>query len=770
MMKILRCIVPLLCIGCMGLFQAIAFAGLTPKQTQLAAGHIDSLLAAHWKAHNITGNAPISDEVFLRRIYLDLAGRIPTGAESVAFLDSKVPDKRATLIDSLLGRESYVAHFYNLWADVLRYKSQYVNRANVIEAAYAAFIKESLRVNKPYDQFVRELLSAEGYAWENGAIGYYHRDPDMPLDNMAITTRIFLGTRTECAQCHDHPFDKWKQTDFYHLAAFTHANKSLNEAFDKQGAAMRAREKAIDALYQKERATSRDGGKEAAERKKERMAGLDNRGVAGLVKGPVGQLFSPIGLKRNPAAVLKLPGDFEELDGNPGDVMKPMPLFGPVAEISPGQDLAVTFANWLTSPENPRFTRVIVNRLWKRMFGVPLTESFDDLRDQSKAMVPEVEAYLEKLMIALKYDMRAFLAVVARTRAYQSAVAREEFKPGEVFHFQGPLLRRMSAEQIWDSLVTLGSYEPDARDEQRMEREDRRIQVSKMAFDAYVNFDGEKLLAMALERLEKQRELAARELAVREATVVAKRDGDHAKARELGSQQSRLTRERGEVFVREFIMPLLTHLAQIKGGKSAEPMAYPGYQIHPNPNILATETWKAMYVPGYGPVPKTPAQWDVAAQADKQRMVKHAAQMGIPEKDHAAFLAYCDAARKEWLRASELDSPAPRGHLLRTMGQSDREFVENANPNASIPQALLLMNSDVCSPKGLLSPYSPLMQSVSRARTVADKVDAAYMALLSRRPTADERSIWNAASTGGLSSIEDLIYALLNTKQFLFVQ
>ena len=158
---------------------------------------------------------------------------------------------------------------------------------------------------------------------------------------------------------------------------------------------------------------------------------------------------------------------------------------------------------------------MIVNRLWKKMFGVALIEPLDELRDDTEAMVPEVEAYLEKLMVALQYDMRAFLAVIANTRAYQSAVSREEFAARRRLSFPGPVLRRMTAEQIWDSIVALASYEPDARDLKREERDERRIQVSQMACDAYLNFDGAKLVDMAYARLQAEKELAKREKAVR---------------------------------------------------------------------------------------------------------------------------------------------------------------------------------------------------------------------------------------------------------------
>jgi len=192
--------------------------------------------------------------------------------------------------------------------------------------------------------------------------------------------------------------------------------------------------------------------------------------------------------------------------------------------------------------------------------------------------------------------------------------------------------------------------------------------------------------------------------------------------------------------------------------------------MNQNPRVLVTETWKRMHVPGYGPAPKTPAQLDAEAQAEKPRLTALAAKLGFPEKERAAFVAYCEKARAEWLRASEFESPSPRGHFLRTMGQSDRDFVENANPNASIPQALALMNSDLISPKGLLSPFSPLMHFISQAKTPTDKVDAAYLALLSRKPTPQEKGIWTKASGHGLALTDDLIYALLNTKQFIFIQ
>lgn len=743
-----------------------AQAGPTAQQTQKVAAEIDSMLAAHWKSAGVTPNAPISDETFVRRIYLDLAGRIPTAAEARAFLDSKLGDKRAALISDLLSRESYVSHFYNFWADILRLKSQFVNTANVVPAAYTKWIKESLRANKPYDQFVREMLSARGYCWENGAVGYYLRDPEMPLDNMAITTRIFLGTRIECAQCHDHPFDKWKQTEFYHLAAFTYGNKPLSEALGGVRDAFKAREQVILDDFVREKAKSNDGGKTAEQRKKERLEAMEFRKVLGIIRHGIGQLLSPIAMDRKQDSVLKLPFDFHQANGKPGDVMTPRPIFGRVEEPSPSDDRAEIFARWVTSPENSAFTKVIVNRLWKKMLGVALIEPLDELRDDTTAMVPELEEYLERLMVAQHYDMRALLAVIANTRAYQSTVSTGEFERGSPYHFTGPVLRRMTAEQIWDSLVALASYEPDARDLAREAREERRVQISHMVCDAYLNYDGKATVDLGYASLASENVIQAKEKVAREAEIEAKRKGDKTRETELRREIGRLERDRNEAYVRDFLMPLITNLAQKKTGSSAKFSIDETYKMNANPAVFAVETWRKMHVPGYGPAPKTAAQIEAEAQAEKQRITALATQLGYADKDCPAFAAYCEKARGEWMRASELESPAPRGHFLRTMGQSDRDFVENANPNASIPQALALMNGDLISTKGVLSPFSPLMHAVAHT---SEKVDAVYLALLTRKPTAQERANLLGAGASG-KTIEGLIYALLNTKQFIFIQ
>ena len=733
----------------------------TPEQE---AARLDALLAAAWKAQGIPEPAPAQEEVFLRRAWLDLAGRSPTLAESSAYLADRTEGKRARLIDALLASEAHVSHSFNQWADILRLKSRFTNTANVVPAACARWLRESIRRNQPYDAFVRDLLSAKGYAWENGAVGYYLRDPGMPLDNLALTSRVFLGTRIECAQCHNHPFDQWKQTQFYHLAAYTYGNKTLDEAYAGVRDEFKAREEAIRRDYLKEKAASTDGGKAAEARRQERMEAIEFRRVLNIVRGGTGQLFSPIGLERRPVAT-KLPHDFKEDDGKPFEVMAPRTLWSPNAVVAPGQDPGEAFARWVASPDNPRFTRVIVNRLWRSLFGAAVLEPLDDLRDGTPSAVPGLEERLEELMREVRFDQRAFLAIVARTRAYQASAQKAEAEPGVPSAFPGPFLRRLTAEQAWDSLVALANHEPDSPDRVRQAAEDRRIEVSHMAFDAFQALSGKELLDMAYARLDVEKAIDAKLAAIRSELVDAKRRGDKDRELALRRQEGVLVRERGEGQVNGFILPLLRNLAHRKG---AELTKVPLFKANPNPAVMGPEAWRSMHVTGYGPRPPTLAEAEEAERAERARLKGLAASLAVPKAESDAFVDCCLRARGRWLRAAEMESPAERGHFLRTLGQSDRDFVENANRSPSIPQALLFLNGEVGTSRGLLEPYSPLSLAVRRAEGAAAKVDAVFLSILSRRATPEEQASCSSLVSRGDSGVEELAYALLNTRQFYF--
>jgi hypothetical protein len=190
------------------------------EDIQAKAVQIDQLVSAKLEKEKIQPHAPVSDEVFVRRIYLDIAGRIPSLKETTEFLADTTSDKRGKLIDTLLASDGYVQNFANYWNDILRVKSQLtMGNSQPAGAAYTNWVRESLEKNKPYDQMVRELLAATGDVLENPPVAWYKRvkESQQQLEDVA---QLFLGVRMQCAQCHHHPFEKWSQQDYYSFAAF----------------------------------------------------------------------------------------------------------------------------------------------------------------------------------------------------------------------------------------------------------------------------------------------------------------------------------------------------------------------------------------------------------------------------------------------------------------------------------------------------------------------------------------------------------------------
>jgi folate-dependent phosphoribosylglycinamide formyltransferase PurN len=170
-----------------------------------------------------------------------------------------------------------------------------------------------------------------------------------------------------------------------------------------------------------------------------------------------------------------LPHDYQYPDAKPKSSVSPGTMLGHEAVTKPGQTPLEAYAEWMTNPENPRFTTVIANRLWKRAFGLALIEPLDELMDTTVPMIPELQKHLEKLVVSANYDMKAVLRILYNTKAYQAQVTRAEHSPGTVYHFTGPLLRRMSAEQMWDSFVTLINPSPDMINQTNRDVMEQRI-------------------------------------------------------------------------------------------------------------------------------------------------------------------------------------------------------------------------------------------------------------------------------------------------------
>ena len=195
----------------------------SPSIIRAEAEAIDKILNSTYQKRQVKIPAKIDEAALVRRLYLSLAGRIPTFEEINSYLSNTSDQKKSQLIEELTESTGYDSHMFNWWADLLRLKSR-MRGGNQIQAGqlYNHWVKEQVVQNVPFDQMTYSLVTAEGYPWENGAVGYYLRDSGMPLDNMSNTAQIFLGTQMVCAQCHNHPFDKWTQMEYYKMASFTY--------------------------------------------------------------------------------------------------------------------------------------------------------------------------------------------------------------------------------------------------------------------------------------------------------------------------------------------------------------------------------------------------------------------------------------------------------------------------------------------------------------------------------------------------------------------
>ena len=753
-----------------------------------AANDIDKLILAGLEKHGVEPNGAINDETFVRRVYLDIIGRVPTIEEAENFHGSTYERKREQLVADLLESEGHMARAYNFWADILRINNGLGNNSRDVEAAYQLWVKQAIEENKPYDEFVNDLVSAKGVIWENGAIGYYIRDRGMPLDNMSNTVRVFLGTRLECAQCHDHPFDKWTQMDYYQMAAFSYGMDSRRYDTPNRAALgvyqREQRKEAVQDAVKMEnfpRITSQSqlknivSGrnydrtlqklgmsekqfKSAANKAIDAYAAFDHN--YRVQRRVISDLYNPLQYVQNSeqSKVLKLPHDYQYKDAKPHDKVTPRAMFGEGIDLE-NIDAGVIdkYADWMTSTENPTFTKVIVNRLWKYVFGHGVFEPVDELTEYTSVSNPDLLAYLEAMMRDLDYDMRKYQEVLFNTAAYQRGANSEELVLGKPYHFEGPLLRRMSAEQIWDSIVALALPEVDVY-RPRLKSQLSSLQRVQDIYNALEDRSPDEYIAMVEEITKVYSETTPKEAKLREKIY-------QAREAENGELYQSLTKELGAL--RRRSREAISEIGYGNLGKKVS-----------DEDLLAALGMSEMMMSAGGDM-----SMSMQGGVDEKVVMTKLPKVDFPEvpKDldrnqQRAWKAERQAEHRMYTslvakmaRSSELSSPAPRGHFLREFGQSDREVIENASYDASVPQALALLNGPIV--EALVNKFAVFGRRVHEAGDPEEKTRMIFQAMLTREPTEREMALSLAEiEKYGDKAYEGLVWALLNTQQFIFVQ
>ena len=315
---------------------------MSVDQIKSASLWVDRTVGGALVKNGVQPNKQTDDFVFVRRVYLDVAGRIPTDVEARDFLNDKDPEKRRKIIDQLLISDGYRSHLFNWLADLLRHREK-LRRSNFNH--YERWLKDQIAQNSPWNDMVYAMLTAEGTLASSGPAGYLLRDPGMPLDNLSNTLNIFLSANVSCAQCHDHPLADWTQREFYELAAFFGATDVSDRDPRKVGNKLKLP----------------DGS-------------ISKQDVASAVAQNLARVHT------KSFQTLKFPDDYAYSDVEPGSPVDPLlfiwgdeELTVEVDEKDPGK-LRENFAEWLTHKENPRFAIAIANRLWKRFFGLAVQE------------------------------------------------------------------------------------------------------------------------------------------------------------------------------------------------------------------------------------------------------------------------------------------------------------------------------------------------------------------------------------------------------------
>lgn len=379
------------------------------RDAQALAARIDQLIENRWKEAGVKPAELADDAEFLRRVHLDIAGRIPRVAEVREFLEDRSPDKRARVVEKLLDSPLYVNHFTNYWRGLMLPQA---NNLRFLDPNFTTWLNERIRNNVAYDQLVRELLTAP-VTFNNARnqrqqftsnqptpLAFYQANEQRPENLAASTSRLFMGIKLECAQCHDHPFAKHTRKQFWELAAF--------------------------------------------------FAGIRSQGQNGF--------FQAIDDR----------ADVKEISIPMTDkVVQARYLDGKEPQWKKDVGGRAVLAEWLTARENPYFARALANRMWSHFFGIGIIEPVEEPSDDNPPSHPAILDELSQGLATHQFDVKFLIRTIVSTRAYQMSSVVADSSSVDPRLFSHMALKGLTPEQLFDSLALATGYREQAQPNQR---------------------------------------------------------------------------------------------------------------------------------------------------------------------------------------------------------------------------------------------------------------------------------------------------------------
>jgi hypothetical protein len=364
----------------------VGFKWSNPPETN----YVDKHTFAKLKMLNIQPSDVCSDQEFVRRAYLDVCGILPNPQEVTKFLASKDTNKRAKLVDELLDRPEY-ADFWTLkWSDVFRStrKTIQVKGTHVFQK----WIRNHIDKNTGFDQIVYEVITSGGSTFANPAANYYRVSRD-PTSLAETTAQLFFGIRMQCAKCHNHPFERWTQDDYYSMAAFFNRVKHRTDPVDPGDPKVK-------------------------------------NGAEYVYVDRAGELTQP----------------------RTGKIMPPKFMGGAIPVIAPGKDRRESLGKWMASGDNPFVPKSIVNRIWFHLMGKGIVDPVDDFRDSNPSANDDLLDALAKDFVKNKFDAKQLIRTVMNSRTYQLSAQTNEFNKDDNKYFSHAVTKLLTAEQLFDAL------------------------------------------------------------------------------------------------------------------------------------------------------------------------------------------------------------------------------------------------------------------------------------------------------------------------------
>ena len=439
---------------------------------------IDQFVLQRLRAEKVVPSGLCTDGEFLRRVYVDICGVIPNASQVKQFAADKNPDKREKLIDRLLQSPRYAEHWQVLWSDLLRDNSN--------SPAYHNWIRQALARNMPYDEFARRLIAASGNTDDNPATVFYLRDQGNHVEQVNTVATVFMGTRMACAQCHDHPFDKWTQDDFHGLMAFfvrTNVEDDSVARLLKVEARPDLPEATREALAEyfveahKGELRAQVLNSKQSNQRLPQMGAIQDQPViprrdilreielSGSTKNTVTEVRKAFDQSQSRLIVERSQGEYHlpnEGDGiskkRKGDeIVAPVFAWDPSRRWDGQGSRRLPLAEFVTASR--QFAAVQVNRMWAQLMGRGLVMPVDDFREKNPPSHPELLEYLTDEFIKSKFDNQHLLKLMLNSNTYQLSSQPTDSNRGDALLYSHHRVRRMSAEQAFDSILIATGHE-----------------------------------------------------------------------------------------------------------------------------------------------------------------------------------------------------------------------------------------------------------------------------------------------------------------------